>query len=60
MAKITSWIDRKLSYVGCTQLVQTILFGVQSYWAQLFLIPAKVLNLIDCYVEATYGMEKEI
>ena len=44
MARITSWTARKLSYAGRAQLVQTVLFGVQAYWAQLFLIPAKVIN----------------
>lgn len=31
------------------QLVQTVLFGVQAYWAQLFVLPAKVLKTIDAY-----------
>ena len=44
MARITSWTATKLSYAGRAQLVQTVLFGVQAYWAQLFLIPAKVIN----------------
>ena len=47
MARITSWTARKLSYAGRAQLVQTVLFGVQAYWAQLFLIPAKVIKVID-------------
>ena len=38
---------RKLSYAGRTQLVQTALFGVQAYGAQLFLFPAKIIKLID-------------
>ncbi|XP_049378126.1 uncharacterized protein LOC125842887 [Solanum stenotomum] len=46
MAGINSWPSRKLSYAGRAQLVQTVLFGVQSYWAQLFIIPAKVIKLI--------------
>ncbi|XP_069147459.1 uncharacterized protein [Solanum lycopersicum] len=47
MARITSWTARKLSYAGRIQLVQTVLFGVQAYWAQLFLFPTKVIKLID-------------
>ena len=47
MERITSWIARKLSYAGRTQLVQTVLFGVQAYWAQLFLFRAKVIKVID-------------
>ncbi|KAK4732122.1 hypothetical protein R3W88_025110 [Solanum pinnatisectum] len=34
---------------GRVQLLQTILFGVQSYWAQLFLIPSKVVKLIEAH-----------
>ena len=26
--------------------MQTVLFGVQSYWAQLFIFPAKIIKLI--------------
>lgn len=45
---INSWTTRNLSYAGRTQLVQTVLFGVQSYfWAQLFIIPAKIIKLIE-------------
>lgn len=46
-AKITSWTARKLSYAGRVQLVQTITFGIQAYWAQIFLIPAKILKMLD-------------
>ncbi|XP_060210459.1 uncharacterized protein LOC132637381 [Lycium barbarum] len=41
VAKITSWIAKKLSYAGKTQLVQSVLFGVQAYWSQLFVLPGK-------------------
>ncbi|XP_019241995.1 PREDICTED: uncharacterized protein LOC109222039 [Nicotiana attenuata] len=40
-ARITSWTAKKLSYAVRTQLVKSILFGMQAYWAQLFPIPAK-------------------
>ena len=46
MARINSWTARKLSYAGRTQLVQTVLFSIQSYWAQLFIFPAKIIKLI--------------
>ncbi|WMV24161.1 hypothetical protein MTR67_017546 [Solanum verrucosum] len=34
---------------GRMQLVQSILFGIQAYWSQLFIIPATVLKLIESY-----------
>ena len=47
MIKFNSWTARKLSCAGRTQLVQTVLFGVQFYWAQLFIFPAKIVKLIE-------------
>ncbi|XP_070057679.1 uncharacterized protein [Nicotiana tomentosiformis] len=48
-ARISSWIAKKLSYAGRVQLVKSVLFGIQSYWAQLFIIPAKVMKAIEGY-----------
>ena len=47
MARINSWTPKKLSYAGRTQLIKTVLFGVQSYWAQLFIILAKIIKVIE-------------
>ena len=47
MARINSWTAKKLSYAGRTQLIKTVLFGVQSYWAQLFIILAKIIKVIE-------------
>ncbi|WMV34807.1 hypothetical protein MTR67_028192 [Solanum verrucosum] len=49
IARISSWTAKKLSYAGRMQLVQSVLFGIQAYWSQLFIIPAKVLKLIESY-----------
>lgn len=45
--RITSWTSKKLSYAGRVQLVQSLIFGIQAYWAQLFPIPTYVLKVID-------------
>ena len=47
MAKINSWTAGKLSYVVRAKLVQTVLYGVPSYWAQLFIFTAKIIKLIE-------------
>lgn len=47
--RISSWTTKKLSYAGRVQLVKSVLFGIQSYWAQLFIIPAKVMKVIEGY-----------
>ncbi|XP_019265417.1 PREDICTED: uncharacterized protein LOC109242975 [Nicotiana attenuata] len=46
-AKITSWTAKTLCYAGRIQLVQSVLFGIQVFWAQLFVIPTKVIKLIE-------------
>ena len=47
MARITSWTARKLSYAGRAQLVKIVLFGVQSYWAQMFIFSSKTIKVIE-------------
>lgn len=49
IARISTWTKRKLSYIGRIQLVQLVLVGIQSYWSQLFVLPAKAIKLIDGY-----------
>lgn len=49
VAKITSWNIKKLSYARRVQLIQTVLFGIQSYWAQLFTLPAKVIQIVEAH-----------
>ncbi|XP_060200091.1 uncharacterized protein LOC132628310 [Lycium barbarum] len=54
-ANINNWMAKTLSYARRIQLIKAVLFGVQAYWAQLFLLPKKVclprgaggLNLLD-------------
>lgn len=46
-ARITTCMAKCLSYVGRLQLVKTLLFGVQAYWDQLFLLPNKVIKMIE-------------
>ncbi|XP_019238100.1 PREDICTED: uncharacterized protein LOC109218205 [Nicotiana attenuata] len=50
VAKISSWTARKLSYAGRVQLIRTVVFGVQFYWSQIFLLPSKSaggLNILN-------------
>lgn len=46
VAKISSWTTKKLSYAGRIQLVRSVIFGVQAYWAQIIVVPAKVMKAI--------------
>lgn len=46
-ARITSWMAKSLTYDGRLQLIKSVLFGVQAYWSQLFLLLKKVIKLIE-------------
>lgn len=51
VARISSWTSKKLSTASRVrvQLVQSVLFGVQAYWSQLFLLPVKVVKAVQAY-----------
>lgn len=46
-AKITCWAARLLSYAGRIQLIKAVLFGIQNYWAQIFILPKKVIKMLE-------------
>ncbi|XP_056688244.1 uncharacterized protein [Spinacia oleracea] len=52
--RINSWTAKLLSYAGRLQLIKDVLLNIQSYWSQVFLIPIKVLHIIQsaccCYL----------
>jgi hypothetical protein len=37
--KVRHWTCRTLSYAGRVQLINSVLFSIQVYWASLFLLP---------------------
>lgn len=45
--KISSWMGKWLSYDGRLQLIRVVVFGIQAYWSQLFLLQQKVIKLIE-------------
>lgn len=46
-ARVRCWSAKLLSYAGRSQLIKAVIFGIQSYWSQLFILPKKVLKAID-------------
>lgn len=50
--RIQSWTNKKLSYGGRAELVQSVLFSIQVYWSSIFIIPTKVLKDIDKVLRA--------
>lgn len=47
VSRISCWATKLLSYAGRVQLIKSVLFGVQTYWSQIFVLPQKCLNLIQ-------------
>ncbi|XP_019226216.1 PREDICTED: uncharacterized protein LOC109207700 [Nicotiana attenuata] len=45
--KINCWTASLLSYAWRVQLIKSVLFGIQSYWAQIFLLPKKVMKMVE-------------
>jgi hypothetical protein len=46
-ARIDSWVVRKLSFAGRLQLISSILYSLQVYWSRIFILPKKVIKLIE-------------
>lgn len=47
VGRITSWTAKFLSYAGRIQLIKSILFSIQTYWTQIFVLPKKITKLIE-------------
>ncbi|XP_056688471.1 uncharacterized protein [Spinacia oleracea] len=47
VARIKCWSARLLSYDGRLQLIKSVLFGIQLYWCQIFVLPKKVMKEIQ-------------
>ncbi|XP_028063083.1 uncharacterized protein LOC114266401 [Camellia sinensis] len=45
--RIKSWTNKCLSYAGSLQLIQSIIFSMQVYWASLFILSRKVVKEIE-------------
>ncbi|VFQ95598.1 unnamed protein product [Cuscuta campestris] len=46
-AKISVWASKNLSYAGRCKLINTVLYGVISFWCRLFIIPNRVMQKIQ-------------
>lgn len=45
--RIVSWTTKFLSYAGRAELIKSVLFSIQVYWAQIFVLPKKVIEVIE-------------
>lgn len=46
-ARIQCWSAKSLSYAGRIQLIRSVIFGMQSFWAQIFIMPKKIIKEIE-------------
>ena len=46
IGRIQMWVTRHISYAGRLVLVNTVLFGMFCFWAQIFILPQEVLNQV--------------
>ena len=46
-AMIHTWSSRHLSYQGRLQLVNSVLMSIHVYWAQVFVLPRKILKEVE-------------
>lgn len=44
--RLKCWTS-KLHYVGRLQLIKFVVFSMQTYWVQTFILPKKIMNLIE-------------
>ena len=45
-AKVRVWSTRSLSFAGRARLINSVIFGMYTYWASIFLLPNEVLDKI--------------
>jgi hypothetical protein len=51
VAKISAWMDswlvKNLTFVGRLQLINSVLSSFQVYWSRIFILPKKVILLLE-------------
>jgi predicted transcriptional regulator len=45
--RVDSWLAKKLTFAGRLQLISSVLLSMQIFWAKVFILPKKVVRLIE-------------
>jgi hypothetical protein len=45
--RIDPWLVKSLSFSGRLQLVSSVLFSLQVFWARVFILPKNVIRLLE-------------
>lgn len=46
-SRINSWLSKHLSLAGRLQLLSSVLYSIQVYWSNIFILPKKVIRSIE-------------
>lgn len=46
LKRIESWTVKHISFAGRLQLINSVLFSIQNYWCNVFILPKKVTRLL--------------
>ncbi|KAM6543393.1 hypothetical protein CsatB_007840 [Cannabis sativa] len=52
VSKIRGWSSRNLSYMGRVTLINAVLIAIHTYWAQIMILPKKLLKDIEAICRA--------
>lgn len=47
LSRITSWETKMLSYAGRAQLIRSVVYAIQMYWSQVFMLPKKIIQSVE-------------
>ena len=47
LSRVSSWTARFLSFAGRLQLIKSVLYGIQSFWNGLFILPKDITRHIE-------------
>jgi hypothetical protein len=46
-SRMDTWLTKHLSFAGRLQLLSSILFSLQIFWSRIFILPKKIVCLIE-------------
>lgn len=52
LRRIQSWSNKLMSFGGRAQLISSVLFSIQVYWASIFILPQKLIKEIEGMLSA--------
>jgi len=54
--RIRVWATKTTSYKGRVTLINSVLMGIFSFWANIFIIPQGAIKEVENYIEISFGV----